>query len=221
MWIHPPILKNLRSSTPKRSPFASVAKPNTPPFATDIMDKKKVKHLPLNIILVGMPGSGKTTVGVHLSRLVHKRFIDTDRLLVKQFKMPIVAAFERFGETQFRDAESALCETLLTYRHSVISTGGGIVGRPINRTLLRASGRVVYLKLSIETLWKRLKNDRSRPLLKTESPYTTLCNLYDVRDPLYQDCAHHVVEVYNQSPSEVATLIWQVLQQSSQQSVKS
>ncbi len=180
------------------------------------MDKTPAKRIPINIILIGMPGSGKTTVGVHLSRLVHKRFVDTDRLLVKQFKLPIVAAFERFGETQFRDAESALCETLLTYRHTVVSTGGGIITRPVNRTLLRASGRVVYLKLSIDTLWKRLKHDRTRPLLKTESPFDTLASLYEGRDPLYQDCAHDVIDINAQSPNEVAALIVTRLQQSLQ-----
>jgi shikimate kinase len=173
------------------------------------MEKKQPNKagIPLNIILVGMPGSGKTTVGVNLSRLIHKRFVDTDRLLVKQFKMPITTAFATHGEPAFRDAESAVCEAALAYRHCVISTGGGIIVRPVNRTLLRATGKVIYLQLSLEMLWNRLKKDRSRPLLKTDDPYATLCALFETRDPLYRDCAHEVISISNQTPLEVAQLI--------------
>ena len=162
---------------------------------------------PLNIVLVGMPGSGKTTVGVNLSRVVHKRFVDMDRLLITQFNMPIAQVFSTQGEPAFRDAESELCERLRSFRHCVISTGGGVLLRPTNRTLLRSCGKVVYLAPTVEMLWKRLRNDRQRPLLKTENPKATLDALLALRDPIYRDAAHLVIPITDQSPLEVAEMI--------------
>ncbi|NBV41915.1 shikimate kinase [bacterium] len=162
---------------------------------------------PVNIVLVGMPGSGKTTVGFQLSKLMKKRFVDMDRMLVKQFKMPITQVFAAVGEDVFRDAETALCEQMLSYRNVVVSTGGGVVGRPINRTLLRSIGKVIYLAPDIGILLDRLSNDKSRPLLKTTDPKATLRQLYSDRDPLYRDCAHEVISISGQSPRQVAESI--------------
>lgn len=167
----------------------------------------RIKRYPLNIILVGMPGSGKTTVGVNLGRLVHKRFVDMDRLLVTQFGMPISQVFELHGESVFREAESGLCERIVGFRHCVVSSGGGVVLSAINRSLLRSSGKVIYLSPSFETLWKRLKNDRQRPLLKTDNPKDTLGALYVARDPLYRATAHITITIEDQSPLEVAEMI--------------
>lgn len=168
---------------------------------------------PINIILIGMPGSGKTTVGINLSKRVHKRFVDMDRLLINQFKMPIAQVFSELGEPVFREAESVLCERLLGYRHCVVSTGGGVVLRPSNRALLRSSGKVVYLAPSIEMLWRRLKHDKQRPLLKTDNPRETLDAIYSQRHAMYQDTAHIVIQIKNQTPFEVAEIIHSQLSQ--------
>ncbi|NDC82299.1 shikimate kinase [bacterium] len=167
---------------------------------------RRQKH-PNNVVLIGMPGSGKTTVGVNLSRRIHKKFIDTDRLLSKQFGLKISEIFAAHGEAAFRDAEADLCESLLTCRHSVISTGGGIIIRASNRTMLRSIGKVVYLAPTFDTLWARLKHDKHRPLLQTESPEATLKALFEQRDPMYRDCAHRIIHILNQTPFQVAELI--------------
>lgn len=146
--------------------------------------------------LVGMPGSGKSTVGRQLARRLECGFVDMDQLLEERFGCSVRAFFEQHGEAEFRDRESALLAELAAGDPDmVLSTGGGAVLREANRRMLRdACAPVFYLRASAEEIYRRLRHDRKRPLLQVDDPQARLRALYQERDPLYREVAHYVVE---------------------------
>ena len=172
------------------------------------------------ISLIGLPGSGKSTVGRQLARRLSLPFIDSDAEIEKRLGCSIREYFEREGEAGFRDVEQAvindLCvahnaaTTTATATEAVLSTGGGTVLREVNRTTLRASGHVVYLRSSADDVFKRLRHDRNRPLLQVGDPLLRLRELYVERDPLYRETAHYVVETGRPS---VAALVNKIVMQ--------
>ncbi len=142
-----------------------------------------------NLILIGFMGTGKTTVGQRVARSLGFRFVDTDKMIVKQTGKPIPKIFEESGEDSFRDLETkVLCECA-EGSGQVISTGGGIVTRPENHRLIREAGYVIWLKASPESIFERVRRDRNRPLLKTADPLQTIRDLLEGRKPLYEACA--------------------------------
>ncbi len=163
--------------------------------------------LPENIFLVGLMGAGKSTVGRLLARRLSKRFVDTDHEIEKRNGVTIPVIFEIEGEDGFRRREQEVLTDLAQEQGLVLSTGGGIVLRPENREALRNHGFVVYLNARPELLAERTKHDRSRPLLNVEDPLSRLRQLYAVRDPLYRDVAHAVVETGRGAPQQVVQAI--------------
>ena len=146
------------------------------------------------LVLVGLPGAGKTTVGRQLARRLDRPFVDSDHAIEQRIGCPIREFFEREGEDRFRDIESEVIDQLSQGEPGVLSTGGGAVLRPVNRERLRARGQVFYLRASPEELFRRLRHDRNRPLLQVADPQQRLRELYQQRDPLYRETAHYVVE---------------------------
>ncbi len=146
--------------------------------------------------LVGMPGSGKSTVGRHLARRLACPFVDMDQLLEERLGCSIRDYFNAHGEAAFRDREAALlAELAANGAGAVLSTGGGTVLRESNRALLRtACAPVFYLRASADDIWRRLRHDHKRPLLQVDDPQERLRALYQTRDPLYRDVAHYVIE---------------------------
>ena len=118
--------------------------------------------------------------------------------------------FEREGEESFRDVEESVIDELTLNREGVLSTGGGSVLRPANRKNLRERGKVIYLKSSPDELFRRLRHDVNRPLLQVADPLSRLRDLYAIRDPLYRDTAHYVLETGRPS---VATLVNMIVMQ--------
>jgi shikimate kinase len=168
-------------------------------------------NCPILISLIGLPGSGKSTVGRQLARRLDLAFIDSDIAVEQRIGCSIREYFEREGEESFRDAEEAVITDLTqSVGRSVLSTGGGTVLRKNNRDRLRGSGYVVYLRSSPEEVFKRLRNDRNRPLLQVGDPLQRLRDLFAVRDPLYRETAHFVVETGRPS---VATLVNMIVMQ--------
>ena len=156
------------------------------------------------IALVGLPGSGKSTVGRHLARRLQLPFFDSDHVIEQQIGCSIRAYFEREGEERFRDIEEAVIGELTQNPKCVLSTGGGVVLRSANRQHLRGRGQVVYLNSSPDEIFRRLRHDVNRPLLQVADPLKRLRDLYQVRDPLYRETAHFVIETGRPS---VATLV--------------
>ncbi len=160
------------------------------------------------IVLVGLPGAGKTTVGRQLARRLKLPFTDSDQVIEQRIGCSIRDFFAREGEEAFRDVEQEVIDELTRDQTAqVLSTGGGVVLRPVNRQHLRERGRVVYLRSYPEELYRRLRHDTSRPLLQVDDPMVKLRELFDVRDPLYRETAHFVMETGRPSVPTLVNMI--------------
>lgn len=162
---------------------------------------------PAPLFLVGMMGAGKTTVGRRLARRLGSPFVDADRELESRLGVPIPTIFELEGEAGFRRREAAILDELTRRAPIVLATGGGAVLDPANRAVLRERGRVVYLRASVGDLWHRLRRDTLRPLLKTPDPRGRIEELVKLRDPLYREVAHLVVDTGRQPVEQVVDAI--------------
>lgn len=157
--------------------------------------------------LVGLPGSGKSTVGRQLARRLALPFVDTDHVIEQRLGCSIREFFEREGEARFRDLEASVVDEFTQGPTAVVSTGGGSVLRPENRAHLHARGTVFYLKSTPEELFRRLRHDRNRPLLQVDDPLQRLRDLFDARDPLYRTVAHCVIETGRPSVAALVNMI--------------
>ena len=164
------------------------------------------------ICLIGMPGSGKSTVGRHVARHLGRPFVDTDHLIEQRIGCSIREYFELQGEPAFRDVESQVIDDATAASEArVVATGGGAGLREANRDWLRSRGTVIYLRATPEDLARRLRHDTHRPLLQGGGDaLRRLRTLFAERDPLYRRTAHFVVEA--QRPS-VHALVHMVLMQ--------
>ena len=152
-----------------------------------------------NLILVGMMGSGKTTMGRTLARHLDKTFVDSDEELTKRTGVTIPHIFDVEGEAGFRQRETTALRELVAGENLVLATGGGAVLSDENRELMQQNGIVIYLKASVHDLWQRTRYDRNRPLLQTGDPHAKLKELLLERDPLYQQVADIVIHSGKQS----------------------
>lgn len=144
-----------------------------------------------NVILIGMPGCGKSTEGVLLAKVLNKNFVDTDLLIQKCEGMSLQEIIDIRGNAYFRDVEK---EVLLQFEgdNYVIATGGSAVYYPEAMEKFRKGGRIVYIKLPVETILKRLSNIKTRGV--TLAPGQTIEDLYNERIPLYEKEADITVE---------------------------
>lgn len=166
-----------------------------------------------NIILIGLPGSGKTSAGRCVARHFSWPFVDSDEALESALGMRIKDYFAEHGEEAFRDQETQVLKELLQQsRPFVLSTGGGAVLRPENRQLLREGGIVFYLHASPEAIHRRLKHDTQRPLLQVSDPLAKIRALYEEREPLYRETAHHLIPCGRTSVMATAQKIIQQVQ---------
>lgn len=147
-----------------------------------------------NIYLIGMPGSGKSTIGRSLAKCLRLTFVDADHVLTDRTGVKIATIFELEGEAGFRQRESALIVELSGRSDILVATGGGAVLRADNRELLRATGVIVYLRANLGDLWARTQHDSKRPLLRADNPRAILALMLEIREPLYAEMADLVVE---------------------------
>ena len=156
-----------------------------------------------NLFLVGLPGSGKSTLGRQLARRLGKAFVDADHELESSLGVTIATIFEIEGEASFRDREEAALATIVARADIVLATGGGVVIRPANRERLTANGTVVYLHSQPAQAYMRVRRSQHRPLLNTPDKLARLEQLYRERDPLYREVADRIVD---NSRTEIARL---------------
>ena len=159
---------------------------------------------PGNVFLVGMMGSGKSTVGKALARRLGRDFVDCDREIVERTGVPITTVFEIEGEAGFRRREAAVLAECARRQDTVVATGGGAVLAQENRRLMRENGTVVYLHAPLEHLHERTRRDAARPLLAKGDRRAILASLLEARDCLYREVAHIVVESGSPSAGSLA-----------------
>jgi len=152
-------------------------------------DRPTLSHPPL-LILVGMMGAGKSTIGRLLARASGFEFVDCDREIEARSGVSIATIFEHEGESGFRKRESALIDELTQRSRIVLATGGGAVLSAENRERLRSRGLVLYLQASADEILRRTAADRSRPLLQVADPRARIVELLMQREPLYAQVAH-------------------------------
>ncbi|MDR0565269.1 MAG: shikimate kinase [Azoarcus sp.] len=163
------------------------------------------------LILVGMMGAGKTTVGRELAKRLNLRFADCDQELIARTGVSVPVIFDIEGEAGFRQRESRLLAELLAEPDIVIATGGGVVLSPANRALLAENGIVIYLNVPPDTLWERTRYDRNRPLLQVENPRERIAELHAQRDPLYRAVADIIINSEYGTCSSMANRIKKAL----------
>lgn len=160
------------------------------------------------IALVGMMGVGKTAVGQEIARQMGVAFTDTDAEIERAAAMSIPEIFARDGEAFFRNRKSVVLARLLEGPRGVISTGGGAWIQPQNRALIRAAGLAVWLDATLDTLWARVRQRPTRPLLMTANPRETLASLLEARRP---DYARADLRVPTDSESDIETTARRVI----------
>jgi len=160
----------------------------------------------MNIVLVGFMGSGKTSSAKILAELLNWKVVEVDDLILeKSGKASVKEIFETMGEADFRLFEIGIIKELSQIDKKIISPGGGVIMNHINMLHLKRNGRVFYLKDSFDLITKRLgKETEGRPLLKDREKALKLFNL---RCPLYENCADEIVDCENLNPKQIAEII--------------
>ncbi len=136
-----------------------------------------------NIVLIGMSGAGKTTIGKAMSYKLKMAFVDMDAYIESKYDMSVSEIFEKYGEEKFRNLESETAKYLSeNYKNTIISTGGGVVLRDENMSYLKKTGITVYINRTVENILSTLNADK-RPLLKSNPE--KLYEMRKIRHPLY------------------------------------
>ena len=170
-----------------------------------------------NIILIGMPASGKSTIGTLLAeKLPNYTLLDTDAIIEKTQGMKIAEIFEKYSEDYFRKLEYDTIKLVCTGKNKIISIGGGAFENPDSRGTLLRFGKVIYLKSDLDVLYYRISNDSSRPLLNTDNPKETLEKLLKKREENYTK-AHFIIDTTNKDENEILDSILGSINETSSQ----
>ena len=161
----------------------------------------------MNIVLIGMRGSGKTAVGKLLAEKLGKQFIEMDELIVQRMGLSIPEIVEGHGWEKFRDVEEEITREVAKLDNVVNATGGGVVTREKNIWELKQKGKLFWLKASLDTLLKRIGNAHSRPSLTGRSRREDMEVVLAERSPIYERVADFIIDVEGKSPEEVAEAI--------------
>ncbi|MEM8555394.1 MAG: shikimate kinase [Pseudomonadota bacterium] len=161
-------------------------------------------HLKKSVVLVGMMGSGKTSVGRTLARALDVPFVDSDHEIETASSYQIPELFQRFGEVYFREKETQVLLRLLQDEPRIIATGGGAYMNQSNQVNISKFGIAVWLNAELNLLWARVKGSKNRPLLHTDDPYQTLSEINKTRAKIYAQAPIHVAAHSYHSPKETA-----------------
>ncbi len=163
------------------------------------------------IVLIGMMGAGKTTVGKLLAGAIERDFVDLDEVVAATAHSTIPALFTTEGEAAFREREVAALRSVLQLAEApVVAAGGGLVTGEVTRALLRSAAQCVWLRAEPQTLADRVGSGAGRPLLKGD-PIAVLTSLCEARAQQYDDAADLVVDVDDRTPAEVVEVLLELL----------
>ncbi|KRB62637.1 shikimate kinase [Rhizobium sp. Root708] len=154
--------------------------------AESLKDRARAALGSRNLILVGLMGAGKSSVGRIVAQQLGIPFVDSDAEIEKVSRMSITELFAAYGEEEFRALETRVMKRLLKNGPRVVSTGGGAFINDRTRKHIKKGGVSIWLKAELEVLWERVNKRDTRPLLKTENPRQTLENLMNARYPIYE-----------------------------------
>jgi shikimate kinase len=166
-----------------------------------------------NIIFIGFMGAGKTTVGKQIAKQLGKKFFDTDHEIEKRTGVKIPVIFDLEGEAGFRKREAAVIKDLMQLDNVVMATGGGAVLSAENREALKSNGYIIYLRATVNDLWKRMRYDKQRPLLQNVDVRKKLEQLYNERHPIYTDTANVIVDTGQQPAGMLVNQIKKLIQE--------
>ena len=166
---------------------------------------------PKTIVLVGLMGAGKTSVGRLLAKRLDLEFIDADDEIEQAAQCSIEQMFERHGEAEFRDGEQRVIARLLTGPTHVLATGGGAFMRKKTRDAIRGRGISVWLRADLDLLLRRVSRRKNRPLLRNKNPRRTLEKLIAERYPVYAE-ADIVVDSGDQPPGTIVDTVIESLE---------
>ena len=155
------------------------------------------------IFIVGLMGSGKTSVGKVLSKKIQRPFFDIDKEIIKRENLNISQIFDKYGENYFRELEYKTLSKLKDNINSIISTGGGIVLQKENIDIMTENGTIVFLDIDVETQMSRIKNKKNRPLLNSANLKDDLKKMKDDRDKIYKSISNYVIDVSNETKYKV------------------
>lgn len=158
-----------------------------------------------NIILIGMPGSGKSTVGVILAKTLGMDFIDTDLIIQIQQKTKLQPLIDRYGTDKFRDFEEKALLSVMNRSDTVIATGGSAVFCEKGMEHLKKNGICVYLDVPCDVLEKRLKNIKTRGVAAAKD--MTVKDIFDERSPYYEKCADVTIDCGGLDAEQITALI--------------
>lgn len=161
----------------------------------------------LPIVLVGLMGVGKSTVGRRLAQRLALPFVDADHAIVEAAGMTIAEIFDRYGEDHFRDGERRVIARLMDGQPKVIATGGGAFINEQTRGLLLEKSIVIWLDADVETLLERVGRKNDRPLLRDGNPKEILMRLAQERNPVYAKAHVHVMSQTNPHDATVDSIL--------------
>ena len=180
------------------------------PSLSDAEIRRLVARLDRPIVLVGMMGVGKSTVGKKLASLLHLEFRDADEAIEEAAQMSVSEIFDRFGEAYFRDGERRVIARLLGQGRSVIATGGGAFAQEETRELILEGGIAVWLDAEVDTIVERVRRKDNRPLLRGGDVREIVTRLKAERAPFYAEAPIHVASAGGPH-SDTVTRILQAL----------
>lgn len=160
-----------------------------------------------NIVLIGMMGAGKSTIGLELAKMLNNfKLVDMDSEIEKRENMKISEIFEKYGEKYFRNYETDLIKELCQKENQIISTGGGVFEKKENRKILKENGKVFYLKASPEKIFERIKSQTHRPLLQQGFGVEKVKTILESREKNYEQ-AHFIIDTENELPYNIVKRI--------------
>ena len=178
----------------------------------NIENKQKFTNIPdYPIILCGFMGCGKTTIGKCIAKLSNLKFIDMDDYIINKSGMPVTEIFDKYGENYFRDLEHNACKDIALMKGVIIAAGGGALTFERNiKALKKYNGKIIFIEIPLNEIAKRLKGDKSRPMLNCDNKDKAMKELYEKRYPLYKAAADYIIDGCNK-PEKIAQVILKII----------